>query len=242
MHRRSAILAAAVAGALALPAVAEAHVSIHPNVVPAGANATITLRVPNETDNTATTRIAVQMPPGFLDVSAAPPAGWSFSTKTRKIAKPVQGDNGPITSEVSEIDLTGGKLPPGQFLELPLAVAIPGKAGDVLTFKTVQTYSDGKAVRWIGTPDSPDPAPTIDVSAKGGVIEDIAGGEAGPPANAGHAATSQPSSAQSSTPAATTIVQKSSSNGLAIAALVVAVVAALLAAASLVLRRRAVSR
>ncbi|MEA2283430.1 MAG: hypothetical protein QOK21_4037 [Solirubrobacteraceae bacterium] len=242
MHRRSAILAAAVGGAFAFPAVAEAHVSIHPNVVPAGANATITLSVPNETDNTATTGIAVQMPPGFLDVSAAPPPGWKFSTKTKKLGKPVQGDNGPITSEVSEIDLTGGKLPPGQFLELPLAVAMPGKAGDVLTFKTVQTYSDGKVVRWIGTPDSPQPAPTIDVSAKGGVVEDVAGGEAGPPASAGQAANSGPTSAQSSTPTATTMVQKRSSNGLAIAALVVAVIAALLAAASLAVRRRAVSR
>jgi uncharacterized protein YcnI len=238
MHRNTAIAAAVALTALGAPAAAQAHVSIHPNVVPAGAFATLSLRVPNETGNTDTTKVAVKLPPGFLDVSASPPPGWSFSTKTRKLAKPVQSDDGPVTEAVTEIDFSGGKLPPGQFVQLPISVVIPGKAGDVLTFKTVQTYSDGKTSRWIGTPSSEDPAPTIDVSAKNGVLEDVAGGEAGPPASAGSAGTSSSASAPT-TPAATRVVEKQGSSGLAVAALIVAVIAAVLAAASLVLRRRA---
>jgi uncharacterized protein YcnI len=234
MPRRLAIAAGVAALALALPAAAHAHVSLHPNVVPAGAFATLTLRVPNETDNTNTTTVAVQMPEGFLDVSAAPPPGWKFSTKEKKLAKPVQTDDGTIDTEVTEIDFTNGSLPPGQFVELPISVVIPGKAGDVLTFKVVQTYSDGKTSRWIGTPDSDTPAPTIDVSAKGGALEDIAGGEAGPPANAA-TASGEPASTSTPAPAATATAapaketsSSSSGKGIAIAALIVAVIAAAL--------------
>jgi uncharacterized protein YcnI len=235
-HRLAA--GAAAAAVLALPASADAHVSIHPNVVPAGAFTKLSLRVPNETDNAMTTRVAVQMPPGFIDVSAAPPPGWHFSTKTRKLAKPVKTDEGTVTTEIAEIDFTGGKLPPGQFVELPISVAIPGKAGDVLTFKTVQTYSNRHVARWIGPPDADQPAPTIDVSAKNGVIEDVAGGEAGPPAGV----TATPTASRGPAPApATKIVEKSSgaSKGVAIAALVLGIIGTLLGAAALARGRRA---
>jgi uncharacterized protein YcnI len=230
---RAALAAGSAALALALPAAAQAHVSLHPNVVPAGAFATLTLRVPNETDNATTTGVAVQMPEGFLDVSAAPPPGWKFATKEKKLATPVKTDDGTIDTEVTEIDFTGGALPPGQFVQLPISVVIPGKAGDVLTFKVVQTYSDGKTSRWIGAPDSDTPAPTIDVSAKGGPLVDIAGGEAGPPASAGTASTTSSRPSASARPTATAApaqVVKSggSGKGIAIAALIVAVIAAAL--------------
>jgi len=80
MNRKAALTAAA--GVLAFPAGAQAHVSLHPNVVPGGAFATLDLRVPNEEDKADTTSVRIQMPPGFLDVSADPPPGWKFSTKT----------------------------------------------------------------------------------------------------------------------------------------------------------------
>ena len=233
-HRLTAL--AAAAAALALPAAADAHVSIHPNVIPQGAFTKLSLRVPNETDNATTTRVAVQMPAGFLDVSASPPPGWRLTTKTRKLAKPVKTEEGTATTEVAELDFTG-KLPPGQFVDLPIAVAIPGKAGDVLTFKTVQTYSNGHVARWIGPPSADQPAPTIDVSAKGGVIEDVAGGEAGPPAGI----TGTPASAQrSAPPPATRIVEKrtGASTGLAIAALTLGILGTLLGLAALARRQR----
>jgi periplasmic copper chaperone A len=239
MTRRPLVAAAIATGALAVPAAAQAHVSLHPNVVPAGAFATLSLRVPNETDNLTTTKIAVQMPPGFLDVSAAPPPGWKFSEKTTKLAKPVKTDDGEVDSQVSEIDFSGGKLPPGEFVQLPISVVIPGKAGDVLAFKTVQTYSDGSTARWIGPPSDDHPAPTIDVSAKNGVLEDLAGGEAGPPADAGTAAASAaPASAPAPAPATRVVEKSSSGSGLAIAALVVAALAALLSGGALLSRRR----
>jgi uncharacterized protein YcnI len=235
--RAAALPTLSALGLLLAPVAAQAHVSVHPNVVPTGAFTTLDLHVPSEMDDADTTKIQVQMPPGFNDVSADPPPGWSFSLKTRKLARPVQTDDGPIDSEVSEITFAGGRLPPEQFALFPISVVIPGRAGTVLTFKTVQTYSNGKIVRWIGPPSSDNPAPTIDVSAKGGVIEDVAGGEAGPPAVVPATA------ATTGAPAAsvTRVVREGGDSGRtpAIVALVVAVLAIALSALALLRRRGA---
>jgi hypothetical protein len=53
-------------------------------------------------------------------------------------------------------------------------------AGRSLAFKTIQYYSNGKVIHWIGPPSAEYPAPTINVTAKGGVVQEVAGGEAGP--------------------------------------------------------------
>jgi uncharacterized protein YcnI len=232
--------AVAVAAALAAPSAAAAHVSVHPNAVPAGANAALEIRVPNETDNATTTKIQVKFPSGFIGVSTAPPPGWTAKVLTSKLAKPVQTDDGPVDTQVSEVDWTaraGAGIKPGEFANFPISVALPGKAGDVLTFKTVQTYSNGQVARWIGAPDADQPAPTIDVTPKGGVIQDVAGGEAGP----GPLPTADTTAAKTAAPAATrTVVEKHSSDDtLAIVALVVGLLGLGVGAAGLVAARRA---
>jgi len=50
MQRRIAALAVA-AGALAVPAAAQAHVTVQPTSAPAGAETVLTVRVPNERDD-----------------------------------------------------------------------------------------------------------------------------------------------------------------------------------------------
>lgn len=242
MHRRT-MVAAVAAGALALPASAGAHVSFHPNVVPVGAFATIALRVPNEQDKANTTSVAIQMPPGFLDVSADPPPGWSFSVKTVRLATPVKTDDGTVTTQVSEVDFTGGRIAPGQFALFPMSVVMPGRAGSLLAFKTVQHYDNGQVARWIDTsPGAASPAPTIAVSAKGGPLLDVAGTESGPPASAatatGATTTAAPAgaAAPASAPAATS---KGASKGLAIAALIVGILGLLAGGAALATRRGA---
>ena len=60
-------------------------------------------------------------------------------------------------------------------MEFPLSVGVPGKSGDTLTFKALQTYDNGDVVRWIGAPDADEPAPTITISDEGGLIEDSTG-------------------------------------------------------------------
>ena len=55
-------------------------------------------------------------------------------------------------------------IQPGQFQDFPISVQIPGEAGDTLTFKALQTYDDGEVVRWIGAPESEEPAPQVAVT------------------------------------------------------------------------------
>lgn len=174
MSRRTTTLAAAtVAAALALPAAADAHVTVNPRTAVAGAYTELQIRVPDEQDDASTTKVQLQLPDGFAQASYEPRPGWSVTVTREKLATPVQTDDGPVTEEVKEITWTGeggadGEIGPGQFVDFPLSVQIPeNAAGKALTFKALQTYSNGDVVRWIGAPDSEHPAPTLQVSAAG---------------------------------------------------------------------------
>jgi len=234
---RRTIIAAVGCGALVVPAAAQAHVSLHPNTLPAASNPTLDVRVPNEEDNAKTVKVDMQIPPGFLDVTTQLPVGWKAQVIKRKLAKPVQTDTGTVTEEVAEIIWTaprGGGIPPGSFLQFPILTAIPdGDTGQTLTFKVLQTYSNGDIVRWIGPPSADKPAPTVNVTAKGGLLEDVSGTEAGPPP-----LTSKTGAA---TPTAPKAQSNRASKGLGIAALVVGIVALLIAlvGSGLASRRRA---
>lgn len=237
MLKRTA-LCCVTAVALLAPAAAQAHVSVHPNTVPEGAFATLNIRVPGEEENAYAYKIDTLFPPGFTDVSIQNVPGWSAKVVTRKLAKPIQTDSGPVTEEVSQVIWTGdksvdGRLDNGTFMQFPLSIAMPEHiAGKSLAFKTLESYSNGKVARWIGAPSAEFPAPTVSITAKGGVLQDIAGGEAGPtPGEApGTEATSSGSNSSSSGGGA--------SKGLAIAALIVGALGLLAGGAALIQSRR----
>lgn len=233
---RRIALALALLCSLALPALAQAHVSLHPNEVPTGSFATLDIRVPNEMESANTVKLAVQVPPGFLDISTEYMPGWTSKVLTGKLAKPVQTDDGEVTEQVREIVWTGqgsqGLIPPGQFLNFPISTEIPGKAGEVLTFKVLQYYDNGQVVRWIGGPGSEEPAPQIDVTAAGGILQDVAGSETAPP-SPGETAQSGEAEATSSGGASS----GGASQGLGIAALIVGALGLLAGSAALVRSR-----
>jgi periplasmic copper chaperone A len=168
MHRTIAALAAA--GALAVPAAAQAHVTLQPKTAQAGSFTVLDVRVPNERDKASTVRVDVQFPAGFASASYQPVPGWTVKVIKERLATPIQTDDGPITEGVRRMIWTGsrkgsGTLGPGRFMDFPISVQIPGKAGDTLTFKALQTYSDGEIVRWIGAPSADLPAPQVKVTA-----------------------------------------------------------------------------
>jgi uncharacterized protein len=240
LKTRQAVIALAAA-ALMVPAAAQAHVSLHPNVLPSGDFPTVNIRVPNETDNARTVKVDVKIPPGFTALDPQQVPGWKIKLVKTKLAKPIQTDDGPVTEEVSEVIFTvasGGGTPPGYIENFPIAFSVPGKSGDTLTFKTVQTYSNGQVVRWIGTPDADKPAPTVNVGPKNGSTYDLAG-DAGPPAGQ-VAPAAAAGGGKSSAVQTRTVVQQSSgaSKGLAITALVVGILGLLAGLAALVTRRR----
>jgi uncharacterized protein YcnI len=225
-------IALATGAALALPAAAAAHVSLHPNEIPAGAFVTIDVRVPGEQPGAYAYKVAMQMPPGFTDVDVANIPGWSAKETITTLKKPLQTADGAIDQVVSEITWTGdrstlGRLDNGYFVQFPIDVTIPANlAGHSLTFKTVEFYSNGQNAYWIGPPSATYPAPTINITKAGGVIEDVAGNEAGP--TPGFVATGQ---------AAVVPKSPAASNTLGIVAVILAALALLLSAAGLRRRR-----
>jgi periplasmic copper chaperone A len=247
-RRITAVLATAGA-CLLVPSWAQAHVSLHPNAIPAGSEVTVNIRVPNEITRGDIRSVAIKLPGGVLEALGDPPPGWTFRATTEKLPKPVTTDDGTVTTEVTKVVFSGGHTPPGQFVNLPLTFSMPSsaRAGQVIRFPTVQTYSDGEVVRWID-PSAQDehPAPTIDVTRAGEALLDVTGGDAGPPAKLPRdlaGATSAGGSSASGGAAAPTVTRtivKHDTSTLSIVALILGAVALLVGLASLTRRRATV--
>jgi periplasmic copper chaperone A len=214
---QSYILGAALVAVLALASTAGAHVTLQPEEAPAGGFTRLDLRVPNERDNADTTKIDVQFPPGFLSVSYEPVPGWDIKITKRKLDKPVEQFGEQVTEEVGRITFTGGAIRPGEFQDFGLSVGVPDKPGSTVTFKALQTYSNGEVSRWIGPPDSEEPAPQVKLTA----AEAEAGG----------------SGAQPAAPAADEGDDEGGSDTLAIIALIVGIAGLAAGLAALFLRR-----
>ena len=176
------VIGVCLAAVLLIAPAAGAHVTLQPEELVAGDFSRVDVRVPNERDNAGTTKVVVEMPPGFLFVSSEPVSGWNIEIKMRKLDKPVEQFGEQITEEVDTVTFTAdgeaNAIGPGQFQDFGLSVGVPDKAG-TLTFKAMQTYSNGEVVRWIGPPDSESPAPQVQLAAapaeEGGAAAPAAG-------------------------------------------------------------------
>jgi periplasmic copper chaperone A len=222
---RGHIVAVTAVTALALPSAAGAHVTIQPEEVPAGGFTRLDVRVPNERDNADTTKVVVQFPPGFLSVSYEPIPGWDVEITKRKLDQPVEQFGEQVTEEVGRITFSGdgetGAIRPGEFQDFGLSAGVPDKAGSTLTFKALQTYTGGEVARWIGPPDSEEPAPQVKLTA--------AEGEQAAP---------EPAAEQDSAHAGGEQDEDEGSDTLAIVALIVAVAGLAAGLTALFARRR----
>jgi periplasmic copper chaperone A len=166
----------------------------------------------------------VRMPPGFVSASWEAVPGWTVRAVKQRLTRPIQTDDGPIDEQIGEIIWTASSektgIQPGEYRDFPLSVTIPGKAGETLTFKAVQTYSNGDVVRWIGAPDADEPAPRLQLTA------------------ARPQATSRPAPA----PAPAAASDDDSSNSLSVVALVIGALGFLAAIAAIVIARRVPNR
>ena len=195
--------------------------------------------MPGEQEGAHVTKVDTLFPPGFTGVDYENVAGWSTKVIETKLATPIKEDGETIDTQVSQIVWTwtgpAGKVNNGQFINFPLSLAIPASAtGKALEFRTVQTYSNGQIVHWIEPSLTAEhPSPRINVTAKGGLIEEVAGDEAGP--EAGQTGSS------SSTPASSTPAAKSgsgASKGLGITALILGALGLLAGIVALITARR----
>ena len=238
---RRSILAAAAAALLLAPAAAQAHVTIQPDTAPAGGFTRLDVRVPNERDDAGTTKVDVQLPPGFIAASYEPVPGWKVKVTRSKADKPIDtGEGLQSDTQVSRITWTGdgkqGIVRPGEFQDFGLSLKMPeGEAGDKLTFKALQTYDDGQVVRWIGPEDADEPAPIVTLEAGS-----AGGGHGAPAASAGGGSDQQ--AAPASAPAASTSSDDhGGSDTLSIVAIALGALALIAALGALAAARRGAS-
>lgn len=173
LRRAGVVTALAAVGVLAAAGAASAHVTIHPDSYAKGAtDGALTFRVPNESDTASTTKVQLFLPTDhpLLGVLVSPHDGWTAKVTDALLKTPVKTDDGTITDAVSEITWTGGKVGPGRYEDFDVAFGqLPDDTAQ-LTFKTLQTYSDGKVVRWIeeaaqGDEEPESPAPVLKLTA-----------------------------------------------------------------------------
>ncbi|MEH0430340.1 YcnI family protein [Streptomyces stelliscabiei] len=241
LRRAGAVTALTAAGLLAAAGVASAHVTVHPESYAKGAtDGVLTFRVPNEEDTAGTTKVQVFLPTDHpvLGVLVSPQDGWTAKVTNTKLKAPVKTDDGTITDAVSEITWTGGKIAPGHYEDFNVAFGQLPENTDQLTFKTLQTYSDGKTVRWIeeasGGEEPENPAPVLKLTAK--AAEEGGGDTAASTASSKGSANSDSSDSSDSSESKAS-ASDSTARGLGVAGLVVGVLG-LAAAAFAVLRGR----
>jgi periplasmic copper chaperone A len=214
--------------------VASAHITVSgPEATSGGSDAVISFRVPDESEKARTVGLKVRLPSDtpIASVLVQPKPGWSASVRQTKLATPIKTDDGEITEAVSEIDwkVSAGAqgIGPGQFDEFVfIAGQLPEEKS--LTFKAVQTYSDGSTVSWIEEPapgssaEPEHPAPVLTLGA-GSSSEPGSGASSRSSGSASsQIQASSPGDAASNATAVTGIVLGSLGVLLGLAALVVA--------------------
>jgi uncharacterized protein len=153
---RGGLLALALAAAWT-PAAA-AHVTVQPAASRPADLQLYRVLVPNEREDADTTGVDLKLPAGVDFVLIDDQPGWT--------ARIVRAGGQP-----SQLIWSGGSVKPGSYAELRFIARNPVKTGTV-EFKTLQRYSDGEIVRWIGASDSENPAPRVRV-AEDAIPQDV---------------------------------------------------------------------
>ena len=179
-------IGATAAALLALPGIAQAHVTVQPGSVEGGGFSVVSFRVPNERDDASTTQLRVTLPQDqpIGSVQTTPVPGWRISTATRQLDKPIEMFGEQLDTVVSEVTWTAtdGGIRPGQFQDFDLSLGQLPKSGK-LVFNTLQTYSSGEKVNWNQV--SADPSVEPDHPAPALTIAPVAADEGAAPTDAG---------------------------------------------------------
>jgi len=180
--RVAAGLAGAVVAVLLGATAASAHIHVDGEDATRGGYGVVTFRVPTESDGASTTEVTVTMPSDtpIASASVQPVAGWTATVSTATLAKPIETDDGQLTSYVSRIDWkadAGAAIQPGEFQQFAVSV---GPLPDVaeVAFPTLQTYSDGTTVNWnqvsTGSAAPEHPAPVLTLAGAASTDHDDA--------------------------------------------------------------------
>lgn len=171
------VVGVSAAATFAFAGPASAHVRVTSLDATRGGYAVMTFRMPNEEADASTTKLQVQFPTDtpLSFVATQPVAGWTVTQTKTKLATPVKTEDGDITEAVSQVTWTAtgsAAVKPGEFQQFNVqAGPLPKKSA--VFFPAIQTYSNGKVVKWTqrpapGSTEEPQyPAPELELAAEG---------------------------------------------------------------------------
>jgi uncharacterized protein YcnI len=168
--RTTALTVICLGVAVAIAAPAAAHVQVRPNTAAPDDAVLFEVLVPNEREN-RTVELELAVPPDVLPFSYEETPGWRRTLKLNP--------NQSIRSIVWR-----GSMATDGFVRFGFLASTPPREGEI-AWKAVQTYDDGRKVRWIEPPDGEQPAAVTMVSKR--FPRQDAGGEAPGEASSGQA-------------------------------------------------------
>ena len=147
---------------------AVAHVQVQPTMAAPDDAVLFEVMVPNEREN-RTVELELAVPPDVLPFSYEGTPGWRRTIKLNP--------NQSIRSIVWR-----GSMASDGFTRFGFLASTPPREGEI-AWKAVQTYDDGRKVRWIEPPDGENPAAVTTVTER--APREDAGGEAPGEASSG---------------------------------------------------------
>lgn len=141
MQKLSYIFFLAIFSVLFIAPHAFAHVIVKPVQAGIASYQTFSVGVPTEKDN-PTVGLRLIIPIGVKSVTPNVKTGWDI--------KVIKNENDK-DAQATEIDWTGGSIPPGQRDDFVFSAQVPSKE-TTLIWKAYQTYQNGEIVGWVDVP------------------------------------------------------------------------------------------
>lgn len=151
--RRALAAVPATAVLVLLPTVAYAHVTVNPDTTAAESYASLTFRVPTESDTESTKKLVVDLPTDtpFLSVTPRSLPGWDVEVDVEKLDEPFEVEGATVDEAPVRVTWTaekGSEVPPHEYQEFAVRVGALPEEGTEIVLPAHQTYTDGNVVDW----------------------------------------------------------------------------------------------
>lgn len=151
--RRALAAVPATAVLVLLPTAAYAHVTVNPDTTAAESYASLTFRVPTESDTASTEKLVVDLPTGtpFLSVTPRSLPGWDVKVEVEQLDEPFEVEGATVDEAPARITWTaekGNEVPPHEYQEFAVRVGALPEEGTEIVLPAHQTYTDGTIVDW----------------------------------------------------------------------------------------------
>ncbi|KAJ3116965.1 hypothetical protein HDU96_008255 [Phlyctochytrium bullatum] len=149
-----------------------AHASFFPAVATPGGYLVTGARVPHGCEGNPTLNVTILIPDSVTSVKPRAVPGWNMTIAYRTLDKPLTGEQGPITTAVSNVTWFNGNLSDAMLEEFQLNLRLPKLAdGSKVYIPVLQFCANNTENRWEQVPQAGSnaslayPAPAITLNA-----------------------------------------------------------------------------